>query len=187
MSDDESFNPYRAPENQEPQEVTLGEDAEFLISAREILCRETVHLPNVCIHTGETEDLVKRKKTFLPASRWINLFFALGLFRKFSSVGWLEFSILLMVVSITSSSVISKFKLPGVVNIEATWYVDQQYLHHCRWQNGQSEAPLPESYSFWDSHLDMTPQRLVTMHLFRACCSEPPLHSSLVPSVWAFE
>ena len=64
MSTSESFNPYMAPETQEYKEVTLGDDAEFLISQREILCRETVHLPKICIRTGRADNLIERSRTF---------------------------------------------------------------------------------------------------------------------------
>lgn len=64
MSTSESFNPYTATETQEYKEVTLGDDAEFLISQREIQCRETVYLPKICLHTGRADNLIERSRTF---------------------------------------------------------------------------------------------------------------------------
>ncbi len=61
-SDPDSFNPYQPPAVQEVPEPLFGEDTEFLISCREILCRENVTLPRKCIHTGDTGELEKRRK-----------------------------------------------------------------------------------------------------------------------------
>ena len=44
--------------------MTLGDDAEFLISQCKILCRKTVHLPKICIRTGRADNLIERSRTF---------------------------------------------------------------------------------------------------------------------------
>jgi len=74
MSDDKSSICIETRKSKNLRRSHWITDAEVLISAGEILCRETVHLLKVHIHIGKTEDLMERKKPFLPASRWINMF-----------------------------------------------------------------------------------------------------------------
>ncbi len=137
MNSSESFNPFQAPETQD-QEVTLGDDAEFLISAGEILCRETVDLPKVCIHTGETEDLVERNKTFQSANFWLAAVAAICLYLGFSFldsslvIGLIAVVFLVALIGTAMLPTLAKAGIPGVVTIETTWYVNTRYQHHCR-------------------------------------------------------
>jgi hypothetical protein len=58
-SADTSFNPYRPPEN-EPQDTTLSPDTEFMVSSECVLCGANVTLPEVCIRTGDKDELERQ-------------------------------------------------------------------------------------------------------------------------------
>lgn len=133
----ESANPYQAPHSEEYEEPTLSDDAEFLISAGEILCRETVELPKVCIHTGLTEELVERQQTF--HTNRIRLFvplLILGviLILMSGTAGSVELFFLFVVISLLVTPVCSRLGVPGFVRVSATWYVAQRYLRRCQWE-----------------------------------------------------
>ena len=139
MNESGSFNPYQAPATQEYEDVVLSEEAEFLISGREILCRESVNLPKVCIHTGQTKNLQQRQETFLSARV---LFAGVGglivpaavLILLFSGrIGWgLILIIGLMFWGAALLPLAGRLGFPGTVSIRATWYVSDEYLRRCR-------------------------------------------------------
>jgi len=133
MTEPETFNPYQAPEIQEQGEVRLGEDSEFLISEREILCRETVSLPKVCIHTGESDNLLQRQATFRSLRAPVGAIFVLLYIVTSQFAEALEVLILIVAASILSAvlSRYTKWKLPGVKKIDATWYVNRDYCDRC--------------------------------------------------------
>jgi hypothetical protein len=133
----ESFNPYQAPEVQEQNEIRLGEDSEFLISEREILRRETVKLPEICIHTAAANDLLERLATFRSPQIPVAAFLMLIPILAGRYAGALEM-ILLAVVGLFVPGLMRRFTkwtLPGVKTIDATWYVNRDYCRRsCRQQ-----------------------------------------------------
>ena len=140
MSTSESFNPYQAPESQELGEVRLGADAEFLISNREILCRESVSLPTVCLHTGAADDLVERSRTFHSTAARLAAALLVGViavvFFMNSLVG--EQAILAVPVIIIGLilllPLLLKLKVPGLIAVKARWYVNKNYAQRCLWR-----------------------------------------------------
>lgn len=56
------YNPFQAPLASEPQELRLEEQEAFRTTPREILCREQVELPKICIFLGDTDDVAPRTK-----------------------------------------------------------------------------------------------------------------------------
>jgi len=136
MTENESFNPYEAPEVQEQDDVRLDEDSEFLISTAEILCRETVSLPKVCIHTGESDNLLQRQATFhsprIPVGAIIVLLFIVA--GRFA--GALEVLILIFAASILYAAMrrFAQWKLPGITKLDVTWYVNSDYCQRCHRQ-----------------------------------------------------
>ena len=140
------FNPFQAPGSSAAEKRELGEDDEYLISRREILCRNTVELPMACIYYGETEDLEQRQKTL----------------RTFSGPGAFAFvltviAFLILVVSVvggslpfssTSSGKVSylvifilavpatswAFRRYGCSTVNASWYVGPRYRRRIRWE-----------------------------------------------------
>jgi hypothetical protein len=58
-SADTPFNPYRPPENG-PQTATLSPDTEFMVSSECVLCGPEVALPEVCIRTGNIDELERQ-------------------------------------------------------------------------------------------------------------------------------
>ncbi len=132
MNVPESFNPYQAPEVQEQDEVRLGEDSEFLISEREILCRETVKLPKICIHTGEPADL-QRQATFRSPQIPLVVFIILIPFLLAGVAGGSEM-ILLAIAGLFMFALIRRlttWTFPGVTTIDTTWYVNSDYSQRC--------------------------------------------------------
>ena len=140
------FNPFQAPVAGAPEKRKLGEDDEFLISRREILCRETVKLPMVCIRYGETEDLEQRKKTLRTLS-------AMGAFTLVITV----IAFLILIAAVTSgdlpfsSTAFGKlfylvvfilavpatfwvFRRYGCNIVEASWYVGPRYRRMILWE-----------------------------------------------------
>lgn len=135
----ESFNPFQAPESDEHEVLTLADDTEFLISRSEILCRETVELPRVCIAKGITENLQQRQQSFystgVPIAGLLTFVLVIGAISLVGRFGgaWM----ILGLVAIGSHRLpwlLARLKFPGVVTIEATWYVSEAYLRICRWQ-----------------------------------------------------
>ena len=125
--------------SQELEDVTLSDDAEFLISSREILCRESVSLPKVCIHTGQTENLQQREATFhsagmIVAGLFLPVVVLIVLFTGDLIGGsWLGM-IVLAICGTALLPVLARLKVPGIVSIKATWHVSDEYLRRCRWQ-----------------------------------------------------
>lgn len=130
-------NPYQAPQTQEYQEPTLSDDTEFLISRGEILCRETVELPRVCIQTGTTEDLVQRQQTYrVPRYRISGpVIGAAVLLLMFVGARW-GAAVLVGIVCtmLTASVLMGHVHQLGMVKVSATWYVASDYLRRCRRQ-----------------------------------------------------
>jgi hypothetical protein len=58
-SADTPFNPYRPPESG-PQNATLSPDTEFMVSSECVLCGPDVTLPEVCIRTGDRDELERQ-------------------------------------------------------------------------------------------------------------------------------
>lgn len=140
------FNPFQAPVSAAPEKKELGEDDEFLISRREILCRETVKLPMVCIRYGETEDLEQRKKTLRALSAMgaftlvITVIAFLVLIAAVTS-GDLPFSssasgkLFYLVVFITAVPATSwAFRRYGCNVVDASWYVGPRYRRMILWE-----------------------------------------------------
>ena len=139
MSDPENLNPYEAPPTVEVPEVRLGEDSEFLISAREILCRESVELPRVCVQTGETEGLVQRKEKFQSFDLKVvgfAILLAVGVLLFAGSMGTSELILLfgLMIAARVLMSRRSTSRLLGIAIVSVTWYVSEEYLQKCQRQ-----------------------------------------------------
>ena len=65
-------NPFRPPQ-QANDSATLDADTEFLISDSCVLCSDKVTLPQVCIHSGVTEGVVKKSAvlTYIPRLLYI--------------------------------------------------------------------------------------------------------------------
>lgn len=130
-------NPYQAPQTHEYQEPTLSEDSEFLISFGEILCRETVELPKVCVQTGATADLVQRQKTFLvPRYRISGLTIAVAVIAMIVVTVRFGFGFSLGIVFsvLAASVVIGSLYRRSMVQVSVTWYVGNDYLRRCRKQ-----------------------------------------------------
>jgi hypothetical protein len=140
------FNPFQAPVSGDDRKTELGEDDEFLISRREILCRDTVELPMVCIRYGQTEDLELRKKT-------LRTFSAMGAFTFVITV----IAFLILVTAVTSgdlpfsSTAFGKlfylvvfmlavpatfwaFRRYGCNTVDASWYVGPRYRRMILWE-----------------------------------------------------
>ena len=58
-SADTPFNPYRPPESG-PQNATLSPDTEFMVSSECVLCGPEVTLPEICIRTGDRDELQRQ-------------------------------------------------------------------------------------------------------------------------------
>ena len=143
MSDPATDNPYQAPTIHAPQSPVFGEDTEFLISPREILIRESVDLPKVCISSGETEDLIKRTRTFHSWSLSggavfvVTAIVVIVLLVKILELtqGPLEYfpAISLLTVVFLPRVLTSLFStIPGVTAMKVNWYVGQSYHRRCR-------------------------------------------------------
>ncbi len=131
MSDAE--NPYQAPEAQEPEEIILTDDTEFLISGREILCRDVVTLPRVCIARGTSEDLEERQRSLRTTTvsfLLVVLPFIVLLFVFPAAVcpALVIFSLLWALVMQLPGSI----KIPGTATTTVTWYVSRAYRQRCR-------------------------------------------------------
>jgi len=146
------FNPFQAPLFAEAEKKTLAEDDEFLVSRREILCRNTVELPLVCIRYGETEYLEKRQKKLwtltglgacvlvLAVVSFLVLLGALlagSLPYSDSPVGILFYAVALLVAV---PATLSAFRRYGCCKVDATWYVGPRYRRRMRWERRAGRA-----------------------------------------------
>lgn len=137
------------PEEQvEAPPVTLADHAEFLISPRRILCRETVRLPRVCLHTGRTEHLVERSKTFLSMTVPMGILTAVvvtGVIMLLHRiVGMTSVAVVPVIIAafeITLPRLYSR-GLPGVIAVQADWYVNADYARRCWWRMWASRLSL---------------------------------------------
>lgn len=75
-SDSNTANPYQPPTVNAPDR-RLPFDTEFLISETCVLCDGDVHLPQVCIKSGSTTDLVKRSGRLKWYPVWVGLLLAI--------------------------------------------------------------------------------------------------------------
>lgn len=143
MSGQATDNPYQAPTVQSPQTPVFDEDTEFLISPREILIRESVDLPKVCISSGETADLIKRTRTFhswslvggaLYAVCAIIVVMLLVMVFELTSgqLGFVPVIAVLAVIFLPRVLTMYSSALPGVTAITVNWYVGQSYHRRCR-------------------------------------------------------
>lgn len=140
------FNPFQAPLFAEAEKKTLGEEDEFLVSRREILCRESLLLPMVCIRYGETEHLQQRQKILrtLTGQGAFVLVLAVVAFLVFlaallasslpysdSPVGILSYAVVFMgAVPATFMA----FRRYGCCKVDATWYVGPRYCRRILWE-----------------------------------------------------
>ena len=140
------FNPFQAPVFADAEKTTLGEDDQFLVSKRDILCRDRVELPKVCIRYGETEDLERRQKILRMFTGLGLMAFAiavLGFLVLLSALvaGRLPFSdttlgMLLFVVAllVTVPAVYRFFRRFGCCEVDAVWFVGPRYRRRIRWE-----------------------------------------------------
>ena len=82
MSDDfqNDDNPYAVSFDQSSaHEPVAGDDRQFFVDGKLIRCGQSVHLPRLCIRTGETEDLVPVTKTLSHSPRILFVLVMCGL------------------------------------------------------------------------------------------------------------
>lgn len=131
-------NPFRPPSPDDADlELPLADDAEFLISDSAILCRATVELPKACIHTGDTEDLVVRRKTLerISGTGYLAMVCAAALFLGLPSlarVAWAYAGTILTAFFIGRALLRNRW--PWINSVNATWYVSERYLRSIRWK-----------------------------------------------------
>ncbi|MEO2014643.1 MAG: hypothetical protein ABGZ53_09740 [Fuerstiella sp.] len=140
------FNPFQAPKLADLEKKVLGEDDEFLVSRREILCRESVQLPMVCIRFGETEHLERRQKTLRTLTGAGAFLLVLGAVAVLILLGALmagdlpfsnsPFGILswVAVFLLAVPAAMRGFQRYGCSKVDATWYVGPRYLRRIRWE-----------------------------------------------------
>ncbi len=79
---DTPFNPYCPPESS-PQDAALSPDTEFMVSSECILCGPEVSLPEVCIRTGDRDELQRQFEVLRWTPTWLHrirvILLALGL------------------------------------------------------------------------------------------------------------
>lgn len=129
------------PEEQaEAPPVTLADHAEFLISPRRILCRDTVRLPGVCLHTGRAEHLVERSRTFLSMTVPMGMLTAIVvtgvivLLHRLAGV--VSFALVPVMIAgfVLMLPRLHARGLPGLVAVQADWYVNADYARRCWWR-----------------------------------------------------
>ncbi|MDG1893667.1 MAG: hypothetical protein P8J37_02040 [Fuerstiella sp.] len=140
------FNPFQAPVADAAEKQELGEDDEFLVSRREILCRDTVILPLVCIRYGETEDLEQRKKLLRMLSgtgAFSLVLTVIGFLLLVGATigGQLPFSgsssgklFYLTVFIMALPATFWAFRRYGCRMVDASWYVGPRYRRMILWE-----------------------------------------------------
>ena len=140
MTQVDDFNPFEAPKSQSPDSDMLADDAEFLFSSREILCREQVELPKACIRLGDVENLVQRKKTLRIISgvgvAGVILFVVCIMIIPpiYGWAGALTVFAAAVIVSVIHRFTL-RFAFPAALTVDATWYVSERYLNRVKWQD----------------------------------------------------
>ncbi len=140
------FNPFQAPVLAAPEKKVLGDDDEFLVSRREILCRDRVQLPMICIRYGETEHLERRQKTLrtlTAAGAFVLVLSAIAILVLLGALmaGDLPFSnspfgILSWVAAflLAVPATVRGFQRYGCSTVDATWYVGPRYHRRVLWE-----------------------------------------------------
>lgn len=135
------FNPFQAPPSSHeiPQANELGDDDEFLILRKQILCREQVELPKVCVFFGDTEDLEPRRKTLKtlkPLSAVVAVLLGVSVLfvpaliiesNRGPLSGWVADALKMtfyVVLAVGAGVMIWK---QGCYKVDATWYVGRRY------------------------------------------------------------
>ena len=65
-------NPFRPP-LQQSDLISLSPDTEFLVSTECVLCGDELRLPPICIHTGDTDELIARESVLQWTPPWLVL------------------------------------------------------------------------------------------------------------------
>ena len=141
------FNPFQAPDiGHAQQELRLTDDDEYLVTRTAILCREKVELPKICIHLGETEELVRREKSLQILSPRAIAATVVGAAAFFAIPMWLAFSYSSTRLTIFAEGMLVVFLLGafaavvwwsakhGLYKVDAVWYTCDTYNKRMRWQ-----------------------------------------------------
>ena len=135
MSSDPTFNPFEAPKSQHLP-IPVIEELGFIVDEQRILCRGQVRLPQICVATGDTENLISRsRKLRRLAGRYsfILIMVAIGTFAAaiFGSGfgGTLPMLFIGMLVLMGAIAVAAAF---GQQTVEAHWFVSQRYIRRNR-------------------------------------------------------
>jgi hypothetical protein len=133
-------NPFAAPKTQSVVEPRLGDDDEFLVAPSAILCRETVHLPEVCIHLGLDDDVQPRRKKLRVLPLWGGIKLIAGAVLlllmplMLSNAGLPLFqgtiTQIALFVMFPAGFIWLVWSLArnDVCKVEVTWYVSQRYI-----------------------------------------------------------
>lgn len=137
---DGSFNPFQPPASLAADVDTLADDAEFLFSSNEILCRDSVELPQVCIRLADTDNLVKRQQNLrVVAGPFVAAIILLAIPVIALSVNFGARGLIAAVVVGGILQLIVRFvaktSLPFTYSVDATWYVGERYLRRVKWYN----------------------------------------------------
>lgn len=139
------FNPFQAPTAAAPVEANLRDSDEYLVFARMILCRQTVHLPPLCIRYGEADGVEAKSDVLrtLTAATVLKIIaaavicFGLPMWISMHNAPFFRSGIL---NGLTALSLIGLFGLivwwsakRGMVSVNVTWYTCARYRRYLRW------------------------------------------------------
>ncbi|MEO2028564.1 MAG: hypothetical protein ABGZ23_22045 [Fuerstiella sp.] len=147
---DTPFNPYCPPESS-PQDAALSPDTEFMVSSECILCGPEVSLPEVCIRTGDRDELQRQFEVLRWTPTWLHrtrvILLVMGLpvagqvlimratqpIQNTPQIAWL--SVLALVVVCVLIPAVLWGAARASRRIKATWYLESNLmLRHRRKQ-----------------------------------------------------
>ncbi|GAB5442537.1 MAG: hypothetical protein Fues2KO_28860 [Fuerstiella sp.] len=137
-------NPFAAPKTQSVVEPRLGDDDEFLVAPSAILCRETVHLPQVCIHLGLDDDVQPRRKKLRVLPLWGGIKLIAGavllllmpLMLSTAGLPFFQGTITRIALFVMFPAgfmwLVWSLARNDVCKVEVTWYVSERYIRRMK-------------------------------------------------------
>lgn len=129
MNSDSTYNPFEAPKSNHDATPHI-KDLEFIVQDTQILCGKRIRLPNVCIATGDTEDLVTRSRVLRRLSGKYSALLIVVAIATFSAAivasGWgMPIGVLATVVLFATIIAAAMF---GQQTVEAHWVVSKRHI-----------------------------------------------------------